>query len=165
MRRSSADCHPVDVHVGNRVRLRRSLLGMSQTALGTAVGLTFQQIQKYERGVNRIAASRLFEFAAVLDVPVTYFFDELPRVGSPPPARNDRIASERGVHAGKALISKQETLKLIRSYYMVRPEALRAMILGIIRSLSRESPQLRRPASRKSSKPASRAIQRRQRGT
>jgi len=164
MKRSSADCHPVDVHVGYRIRRRRSLLGMSQTALGSAVGLTFQQIQKYERGVNRVAASRLFEFAAVLDVPVTYFFDELPRVGAPLPARNGRIASQREVHA-EALFSKQETLKLIRSYYMVRPEALRAMILGIIRSLSRESPQLRRPASTKSSKPASRAPQRRQRGT
>ena len=73
-----ARSHPVDVHVGARMRQRRTLLGMSQEKLGTAVGLTFQQIQKYERGSNRIGSSRLFEFAKVLDVPVSYFFDEMP---------------------------------------------------------------------------------------
>ncbi len=73
-----AKSHPVDVHVGARMRQRRTLLGMSQEKLGTAVGLTFQQIQKYERGSNRIGSSRLFEFAKVLDVPVSYFFDEMP---------------------------------------------------------------------------------------
>src|ERR1019366_10677585 len=69
---------PVDMHVGARVRLRRTLLGMSQEKLGTAVGLTFQQIQKYERGANRIGASRLFDMARALDVPVQFFFDEMP---------------------------------------------------------------------------------------
>jgi transcriptional regulator with XRE-family HTH domain len=73
-----AKSHNVDVHVGARMRQRRSLLGMSQTKVGDAVGLTFQQIQKYERGSNRIGSSRLFEFAKVLDVPVSYFFDEMP---------------------------------------------------------------------------------------
>src|SRR4030081_2188422 len=73
-----ARSHPVDVHVGARMRQRRTLLGMSQEKLGTAVGLPFQQIQKYERGSNRISSSRLFEFAKVLDVPVSYFFDEMP---------------------------------------------------------------------------------------
>jgi transcriptional regulator with XRE-family HTH domain len=73
-----ARSHPVDVHVGARMRQRRTLLGMSQEKLGNAVGLTFQQIQKYERGSNRIGSSRLFEFAKVLDVPVSYFFDEMP---------------------------------------------------------------------------------------
>src|SRR5271154_5047757 len=69
---------PVDLHVGSRVRLRRTLLGMSQERLGNAVGLTFQQIQKYERGANRIGASRLFDMSRVLDVPVQFFFDEMP---------------------------------------------------------------------------------------
>ena len=73
-----ARSHPVDVHVGARMRQRRTLLGMSQEKLGTAVGLTFQQIQKYESGSNRIGSSRLYEFAKVLDVPVSYFFDEMP---------------------------------------------------------------------------------------
>src|ERR1700748_3815102 len=69
--------NPVDVHVGSRVRLRRTLLGMSQEKLGEAIGLTFQQVQKYERGANRIGASRLFDLSRVLDVPVSFFFDEM----------------------------------------------------------------------------------------
>src|SRR5438876_11990831 len=69
--------NPVDVHVGSRVRLRRTLLGMSQEKLGDAIGLTFQQVQKYERGANRVGSSRLFDLARVLDVPVSYFFDEM----------------------------------------------------------------------------------------
>src|SRR3954468_9912069 len=69
---------PIDVHVGGRVRLRRTLLGMSQEKLGEALGLTFQQVQKYERGVNRIGASRLFDLARVLDVPIGFFFDDMP---------------------------------------------------------------------------------------
>ena len=72
-----ARSHPVDVHVGARMRQRRTLLGMSQEKLGTAVGLTFQQIQKYERGSIRIGSSRLFQFAKVLDVSVSYFFAEM----------------------------------------------------------------------------------------
>jgi transcriptional regulator with XRE-family HTH domain len=73
-----AKFHPVDVHVGAKMRQQRTLLGMSQEKLGTAVGLTFQQIQKYERGSNRIGSSRLFEFSKVLNVPVEYFFDDVP---------------------------------------------------------------------------------------
>ena len=70
--------HPVDIHVGARLRQRRHLVGLSQSKLGESVGLTFQQIQKYERGTNRISSSRLYEFAKVLAVPVSYFFDEMP---------------------------------------------------------------------------------------
>src|SRR5512147_1895392 len=73
--------NPVDIHVGSRVRLRRTLLGLSQEKLGEAVGLTFQQIQKYERGANRIGASRLFEFSRILDVPVSFFFDDMAERG------------------------------------------------------------------------------------
>src|SRR5256714_12611645 len=67
----------IDIHVGSRIRLRRTLLGMSQEKLGEAIGLTFQQVQKYERGANRIGSSRLFDLARVLDVPVSYFFEEM----------------------------------------------------------------------------------------
>jgi len=69
--------HPVDIHVGKRLRSRRTLLGMSQEELGKSVGVTFQQIQKYERGLNRIGSSRLYEFACILGVSVTYFFEDL----------------------------------------------------------------------------------------
>src|SRR5271168_5216569 len=75
--------HPIDVHVGSRVRLRRNMLGLSQEKLGEAIGLTFQQVQKYERGANRIGASRLMELSGVLDVPVSFFFDETDPVRAP----------------------------------------------------------------------------------
>ncbi len=85
--------HPVDIHVGARIRLRRTLLGMSQEKLGEAVGLTFQQIQKYERGTNRVSASRLYQFGQTLDVPVSFFFDGLnsPTIG---PITDDRLMLE-----------------------------------------------------------------------
>src|SRR5579864_1004335 len=76
-RNKSGHPNPIDVHVGARVRLRRTLLGMSQEKLGQAIGLTFQQVQKYERGTNRIGASRLHELAQVLDVSVAFFFEDL----------------------------------------------------------------------------------------
>src|SRR6201995_1970339 len=69
---------PIDVHVGSRIRLRRTLMGLSQERLGEALGLTFQQVQKYERGVNRVGASRLFDLSRVLDVPISFFFDDMP---------------------------------------------------------------------------------------
>src|SRR6202012_596679 len=76
-RTPSGKPNPIDAHVGARVRLRRTLLGMSQEKLGEAIGLTFQQVQKYERGANRIGASRLYDLSRVLDVPVSFFFDDL----------------------------------------------------------------------------------------
>src|SRR6476469_2603494 len=77
-RQKSDKPNPVDVHVGSRVRLRRTLLGMSQEKLGDALGLTFQQVQKYERGANRVGASRLYDLSRVLDVPIGFFFDDMP---------------------------------------------------------------------------------------
>ncbi|HLJ63461.1 MAG TPA: helix-turn-helix transcriptional regulator, partial [Stellaceae bacterium] len=76
-RRKTGQPNPIDIHVGARVRLRRTLLGMSQERLGKAIGLTFQQVQKYERGANRIGSSRLFELSKILDVPVSFFFDDI----------------------------------------------------------------------------------------
>ena len=83
--------NPVDVHVGARLRVRRTLLGMSQTMLGEAIGLTFQQVQKYESGANRISASRLFDLSRLLDVPIQYFFDDMPTaVAASSPATEKR---------------------------------------------------------------------------
>ena len=85
--RGSGKRHPVDVHVGERVKQRRKLLGMTQTDLGDAIGLTFQQVQKYERGANRIGASRLLAIARVLDVSIDYFFEDMsPEVAAISPA-------------------------------------------------------------------------------
>src|SRR5712675_2882260 len=80
---SQGNPNPIDVHVGSRVRLRRTMLGLSQEKLGDAIGLTFQQVQKYERGANRIGASRLHELSRVLDVPVEFFFDDTDPVRAP----------------------------------------------------------------------------------
>src|SRR4029434_409913 len=69
--------NPIDVHVGSRIRLRRTLLGMSQERVAEGIGLTFQQVQKYEKGANRVSSSRLYDLAGILDVPLAYFFDEM----------------------------------------------------------------------------------------
>jgi transcriptional regulator with XRE-family HTH domain len=129
--------NPVDVHVGQRVRLRRTLLGLSQEKLGAAVGLTFQQIQKYERGANRIGASRLYEFSKILDVPVSYFFEEMP--------------GELATHAGRFKaglrdhdqedierdpLIKRETLELVRAYYRVPSARARKRLFELTKSLA-----------------------------
>src|SRR3954452_4700801 len=89
---------PIDVHVGSRIRLRRTLMGMSQERLGEALGLTFQQVQKYERGVNRVGASRLFDLSRVLDVPISFFFDDMPdSLSGHPGVQNTSLASRRAV--------------------------------------------------------------------
>src|SRR5262245_39091705 len=95
-RMPSGKPNPVDVHVGSRVRLRRTLLGMSQEKLGEAIGLTFQQVQKYERGANRIGASRLWDLSRVLDVPVAYFFDEMsPSTSARSPSRLKGLGEQK----------------------------------------------------------------------
>jgi transcriptional regulator with XRE-family HTH domain len=109
--------HPVDAHVGKRLRLRRSLMGWSQERLGNAIGLTFQQIQKYEKGTNRISCSRLYEFARLLDVPATYFFEDLPADMLP-------VAGKGLAHPGAldAVLTatpgrvNRETLELVRAF-------------------------------------------------
>jgi len=112
------------------MRQRRTLLGMSQEKLGTAVGLTFQQIQKYERGSNRIGSSRLYEFAKVLDVPVSYFFDEMPSnalSGRPMSGRGRKGFGEAGTpfEQEKDPLIKRETLELVRAYYKIREARVR----------------------------------------
>ncbi len=106
----------IDAHVGRRGRLRRTLMGMSQAQLAGSVGLTFQQIQKYERGTNRIGASRLYEFSQLLDVPVSFFFDEMAEEvgGRPPSVSNAQIP---GGEAGR--MARRETLELVRAYYRI----------------------------------------------
>ncbi len=108
--------HPVDVHVGGLVRQRRTFLGMSQTDLGKALGVTFQQVQKNERGFNRIGASRLYQLSHVVDVPIPYFFDDMP-----PLEEADASGLRGGVQESSApdLMDKRETLKLVRAYYRI----------------------------------------------
>ena len=121
--------NPVDIHVGTRVRLRRTLLGMSQERLGGALGLTFQQVQKYERGANRIGASRLFDLAKALQVPVGFFFDDLPEgvaEGAPPTASvQDEDPMQR-----------RETIELVRAFYRIQDPTARRRLYELTRSIA-----------------------------
>ena len=109
----------VDAHVGSRLRERRILLGMSQTRLGESLGLSFQQVQKYERGIDRISVGRLVHMSHVLDVPITYFFDDLSEPGSShgqaSENEDDHRLSGNGVESPEDPMSKRETLELVRA--------------------------------------------------
>lgn len=126
--------NPIDIHVGSRVRLRRTLLGMSQEKLGEAIGLTFQQVQKYERGANRIGASRLFELSKVLDVPVSFFFDDMNSETS-----GGRVpgVSEASPDFDSKDLSKREILELARAFDRIKDEKVRKSVLELTKSLSR----------------------------
>jgi transcriptional regulator with XRE-family HTH domain len=121
---------PIDVHVGTRLRQRRVLLGQNQATLGKALGLTFQQIQKYENGANRISASKLYEFATVLDVPISYFFEHA--AGSERQLANTRNASAQ---EAADFSEKREVLELVRAYYKIRNARVRNSIRAMVMSL------------------------------
>ena len=117
--------HPIDVHVGSRVRLRRTLLGLSQPALGEALGLTFQQIQKYERGKNRIGASKLWKLTQALDVPVSFFFEGVVEdQAGPTPFDSDPLY-------------KRETLKFVRAYYRITDPKARRSLFELVKALAK----------------------------
>lgn len=119
--------HPVDVHVGKRVRHRRWLVGMTQQQLAEQVGIKFQQIQKYETGANRVSASRLWDIADALDVPVSFFFEGLDA---------EHTATVEGMGSMPAdLMGDKEALDLVRSYYAI-PENQRRRLFELARVLS-----------------------------
>ena len=134
-RRPAGDA--IDVHVGKRVRERRVLLGMSQKILAKSVGVSFQQIQKNERGTNRIGASRMFELSKVLDVPVSFFFDDLPPQPPIKSAIPRKIAAENRAAFAPDLMGAKETQELLDSYYAVKSRRLRKRLLTFIRGLNR----------------------------
>ena len=120
--------HPVDVAVGNRVRGRRILMGLSQERLGKELGVTFQQVQKYEKGTNRISASRLADISKILEVPPGYFFEDFSaarRPSQPQPGKTDTTDP----------LNKRETLELVRAYYRISDPRVRQHITALIRSL------------------------------
>ena len=128
--------NPVDAHVGSRVRMRRTLLGLSQERLGEALGLTFQQVQKYERGMNRIGASRLYDLSRILDVPVAFFFEEMPQTA---PARAG-LAEEAPAWESDAM-NRRETLELVRAYYRIRDPRVRRRLFDLVKSLGVLDPE------------------------
>ena len=144
--------NPVDVHVGGRLRLRRTLLGMSQEKLGEAIGLTFQQVQKYERGTNRIGCSRLFDLSRVLDVPVGYFFDEMSDdTAKRSPAKRQGGWSDRDQakfeHQRDPMV-KRETLELVRAYYKIEDEGLRKRLFEMTKALGSASARVAKAAKK-----------------
>jgi transcriptional regulator with XRE-family HTH domain len=135
-RRRAEKPNPIDVQVGSRVRLRRNMLGLSQEKLGAAIGLTFQQVQKYERGANRVGASRLHELSRVLDVPVSFFFDDVDPVRAP--AIPGGFAEPPAEAFDADPLRRRETVELVEAYYAIDDAAVRRRLLDLARSLAAE---------------------------
>lgn len=130
--------HPMDIHVGGRVRLRRMMKGLSQDKLGEELGLTFQQVQKYEKGVNRIGASRLFDIARILEVPVQFFYDDF---GDGPESLIGFAETNRAGFADEkteflATISTPEGMHLCRAFTRIQDPLVRRKILDLVRTLA-----------------------------
>src|SRR5260370_3490198 len=130
--------HPVHIKLASGIRQRRRLLGMTQNTVGTAVGLSFQQIQKYERGSNRVGSSRLFEFAKVLDVPASYFFDEMPSnalAGRPMSGRGRKDFGEAATpfEQEKYPLANRETIELVRAYHKSHQSRVRKRIFEMVK--------------------------------
>tara|TARA_B100000989_G_scaffold254700_1_gene203427 strand:- start:613 stop:1041 length:429 start_codon:yes stop_codon:yes gene_type:complete len=131
--------NPVDVHVGKRLRLKRTILGMSQEAIGNAIGVTFQQIQKYERGINRIGASRLYDFSKVLHVPVSYFFEEFDNSGADGNEAFEGMAEEAVMGFEHEQIASRETMEMMRAYYRIGDTNVRKRIFELIKAVADNS--------------------------
>lgn len=125
--------NPIDVHVGSRVRLRRMMVGMSQERLGESLGITFQQVQKYEKGTNRIGASRLQSIATVLGVPISFFFEDAPN----PSGENAGAELKNSQHVVEFL-SSLEGLQLNRAFSRIEDARIRRRIIDLVSSLAGE---------------------------
>ena len=138
-RGTSGKPNPIDVHVGAQLRLRRTWLGMSQEKLGDAIGLTFQQVQKYERGVNRIGASRLWELSSILDVPVGFFFDGLPRARDMKRGTGLSEAPAATYDSGGTV--NRESLELARAYKRIADTPARRSLFDLIKAIAQIWPE------------------------
>lgn len=128
--------NPIDKHVGSRVRMRRMLAGVSQEKLGEALGLTFQQVQKYERGANRISASKLYEIAASLSAPVAYFFDGL---ADPATAKEtDGFAQPASEQFVNAFLMSAEGLELAELFTQIKRARLRRRVVDLVRAMAED---------------------------
>lgn len=155
--------NPVDVYVGNRLRLRRTLNGMSQERLGEAVGLTFQQIQKYEKGANRIGASRLYQFSQILSVPPSFFFDgitdylqkpEEAFIGTGLKEVPQASFDATGENGERDPLSSRETLEMMRAFNRISDPAVRKRIFELCKAVCDKEPEEeeahgRRPRAKK----------------
>ncbi len=128
--------HPVDIHVGARARQRRVLLGMNQTKLGDALGLSFQQVQKYERGTNRVSASRLYDLSRVLDVPIEHFFEDMPADVATSSSAKGRGKAKEPPGYDLDPMTKRETLELVRAYYKIEDAGVRKGVYQLIKGVA-----------------------------
>jgi transcriptional regulator with XRE-family HTH domain len=136
--------NPIDIHVGHRLRARRTLLGLSQEKVGEAMGLTFQQVQKYERGANRIGASRLWDMSRILNCPISYFFDEIDAQTDGASPRNTKGNGQALSNDDDPLIQR-ETLELVRAYYAINNYQVRRRIYDLARSLAAQDGEVKLP--------------------
>jgi transcriptional regulator with XRE-family HTH domain len=128
--------NPIDKHVGSRVRMRRMMLGMSQEKLGDALGLTFQQVQKYEKGTNRIGASRLQQISQILQVPVAFFFEGAPHLaGGPPPEGTEHAPSPAYV---SDFLATSDGLSLTKAFMRIPDAKLRRRIVDLVQQIAGE---------------------------
>jgi transcriptional regulator with XRE-family HTH domain len=133
--RNARRANPIDAHVGTRVRMRRMLLGMSQEKLGEHLGLTFQQVQKYEKGVNRIGASRLFDLSQVLGVPVQYFYEGVANTGAEA-AGNAGFADRPAESYVVDFLSTREGLELNKAFERITDVRVRRAIVDLVQALA-----------------------------
>lgn len=135
---AQSEINPMDIHVGNRLRVRRIQLGLTQEKLAGLLGLTFQQVQKYEHGANRVSASRLYEIATVLKVPITYFYENIadgtPAFEGMAESGQEPIDGQDELSASH--LNSRETIELVKAYYRVTDPKKRKTILDLIRSMT-----------------------------
>ena len=139
--------NPIDVHVGNRIRLRRTLLGLSQEKLASLLGLTFQQVQKYERGMNRVGASRLWDISRVLEVPVNFFYEDMnkdiasqsPRMFSLADGQAEYLKEEDEAIYEADPMQREETIELVKAYYKIPNRKAAKHMFDLIIALSKTS--------------------------
>lgn len=138
--------NPVDIHVGKRIRLRRQLLGLSQEKLSEMLGLTFQQVQKYERGMNRVGASRLWDISKVLQSPVALFYDDMPEEISSQSPRclqfSPRQLTKTGINTPTDLtdpMQSEETIELVKAYYKIPNRKAAKYLLALTQAMSKSN--------------------------
>lgn len=127
--------NPIDIHVGSRVRLRRTMSGMSQEKLGEALGITFQQIQKYEKGANRIGASRLQHIASVLSTPISFFFEDAPGSEN---TSNDGFAETNSTNYVVDFLSSSDGLQLNRAFVKIEDPKVRRKLVELAKALAKD---------------------------
>ncbi|AYG68036.1 MULTISPECIES: helix-turn-helix domain-containing protein [unclassified Rhizobium] len=127
--------NPIDIHVGSRIRLRRTMLGMSQEKLGESLGITFQQIQKYEKGTNRVGASRLQNISSILNVPVSFFFEDAPGDHSAAGGMAEASSSNYVVD----FLSSSEGLQLNRAFVKISDGKVRRKVVELVKALAAEA--------------------------